>query len=309
MNIIFFVKGNKAVKIRLGIAGSVVVAALLGLAGWGVFTAGYKRAVAETEYIVHTVRSQTGPDWQAEMRQELDASRRLRAEAENSLTAMASRLSLMQGHVMRLDALGSRLADLTEVVEMDFDLATPPGMGGPEPAADAEPPRPPDVLLAMAHVEEALLDRQDKLLILESMLIDQKLRERTSPAGVPAQQKVWLSSHYGHRSDPVTGNRHFHKGVDYAGKEGTPILAVADGIVTSSGSRYGYGNMVEINHGNGLVTRYGHNLKNMVSVGDIIERGQVIGQMGSSGRSTGPHVHFEVLQDGKHINPKQFLPD
>ena len=308
MNIIFIVNSKKTVKLRLGLAAIVVVAVLVGLTGWAIYEAGYQQASEETEYIVHSVRARTGPDWQASLRRELDESRRLRLQAESSLNAMAGRLSLMQGHVMRLNALGARLVAMSDVREIDFDLENPPGLGGPEPSGDAGSQSIPDTLRTLERLEASLLDQQDKLLFMETMLIDEELRKRTTPTVLPAE-KVWLSSVYGYRADPVTGRREFHKGVDYAGKEGTPIHAVADGVVTMSGSRYGYGNMVEINHGDGLMTRYGHNLKNLVIVGDVIERGQVIAYMGTSGRSTGPHVHFEVLKDGKHINPKKYYPD
>ncbi len=109
------------------------------------------------------------------------------------------------------------------------------------------------------------------------------------------------------RTDPITGKMEFHGGIDYAGKTGSSILSVASGIVTWSGVRYGYGNMVEINHGNGYQTRYAHNKKNLVVVGQKVEQGQIVALMGSSGRATGPHVHFEVVNNGKAVNPKKYI--
>lgn len=311
MNIIlFFRRGNKVVRFSIGIFAGCALFFLVGFAGWGAYYLGYKQARAETEAIVHAVRAQTEPAWQTELREELERSRWLRERAESSLNAMAGRLSILQGHMMRLDALGSRLATIGKVDDIDFGTQNPLGMGGPESSSDISdigPQRMPDMLQTLGELEESLLDGQDKLLVMESLLIDEELRERTLPSGRPVR-KGWLSSKFGYRSHPITGKREMHRGVDYAGKKGTPILAVAAGIVTMSGSRYGYGNLVEVNHGNGMVTRYGHNLKNLVAVGERVRKGQAIAEMGSTGRSTGPHVHFEVLKNGKHINPKHYLP-
>ena len=141
--------------------------------------------------------------------------------------------------------------------------------------------------------------------MLETLLMDRSLRERLMPSGRPIS-KGWLSSNFGKRADPFTGKQEYHKGVDFAGKEGADVLAVGDGVVTWSSKRSGYGNLVEINHGNGYVTRYGHNKSNTVEVGETVKKGQQIALIGSTGRSTGPHVHFEVLRNGKQVNPAKF---
>jgi len=117
----------------------------------------------------------------------------------------------------------------------------------------------------------------------------------------------WLSSNYGNRLDPFTGKRAWHNGVDFAGREGSDIVAVASGVVSWSGERYGYGKMVEVAHGEGVTTRYAHNLENTVKVGDMVRRGEVIALMGNSGRSTGPHVHFEVFKNGRPVDPASYL--
>lgn len=122
-----------------------------------------------------------------------------------------------------------------------------------------------------------------------------------------ADSDAWLSSRYGYRKDPFTGNRRWHDGVDFAGREGGEILAASSGIVTFAGDRYGYGNLVEISHSDGVVTRYGHNKEILVEKGDQVDSGQVIAKMGNSGRSTGPHVHFEVLHHGRSKNPLNYL--
>ena len=136
--------------------------------------------------------------------------------------------------------------------------------------------------------------------------MNKSLHERVMPSGKPVDEG-WLSSKYGKRNDPFTGKQDFHKGLDFAGKKGADVLAVGDGVVSWSGKRSGYGNLIEINHGNGYVTRYGHNQRHLVEVGDTVKKGQQVAMMGSTGRSTGPHVHFEVLHNGKRVNPAKYM--
>jgi len=219
---------------------------------------------------------------------------------------MASRLSLLQGHVMRIDALGARLADMADLDDIEFGVMNTPGMGGPEPARVQQSLGIADLSRTLDNMEAVLVDRREKLTAMESMLIDRALHEQTLPEGRPALGG-WMSSLYGYRSDPLSGKKEFHQGVDFAGKPETPITAVAAGIVIWSGLRYGYGDLVEISHGNGYTTRYAHNKKNLVTVGEKVEKGEIIALMGATGRSTGTHVHFEVLRHGKHLNPNKYL--
>jgi murein DD-endopeptidase MepM/ murein hydrolase activator NlpD len=149
-------------------------------------------------------------------------------------------------------------------------------------------------------------DRKTKLVALEQIIMNRSLHERIIPSGFVVENGL-PSSTYGRRIDPFTGKQEHHKGIDISSKEGSSILAIADGVVTWSGYRTGYGKLVEINHGNGYVTRYGHNKKNLVETGDMIKKGEAIALMGSTGRSTGPHVHVEVLHDGKQVNPNNYL--
>ena len=148
--------------------------------------------------------------------------------------------------------------------------------------------------------------RDERLTTLESLLMDKQLLRDMQPEGRPVNDG-WMSSGYGYRTDPVTGRKEFHGGVDFAGKPGLEVRAVAAGVVTWSGKRWGYGNMVEINHGNGYVTRYAHNRANTVALGEKVEKNQPVALLGSTGRSTGPHVHFEVVQNGRSVNPWKFI--
>jgi len=142
--------------------------------------------------------------------------------------------------------------------------------------------------------------------VLETLMMNRNLQAEVMPAGRPIT-RGWLSSYFGIRTDPFNGRRVHHKGVDFAGKMGSDVVSVAAGVVTYSGKRSGYGNLVEINHGNGYSTRYGHSSELLVKVGDTVKKGQKVAKMGTSGRSTGPHVHFEVLLNGRAVNPKKYI--
>ena len=162
-----------------------------------------------------------------------------------------------------------------------------------------------DFVAALEELNHKIQDRAEKLAAMESMLIDRTIQNEI-PSGFPTKDG-WISSGYGKRLDPISGKMQFHEGVDFAGRAGSAIEAVASGLVTWSGYRYGYGNMVEINHGNGYQTRYAHHKKNLVVVGQKVDKGQVIALMGNTGRATGPHVHFEVVRNGTSINPIKYI--
>lgn len=226
-------------------------------------------------------------------------------DAKANLTALTARLGELQARAIRIDALGKRLVEISDLDKGEFDFDRPPGVGGPEgsPVADIEIG---DLNRALDNLGRQLADREQKLVLLDAMLRDQDILEDTVPRGQPIEHG-WISSHFGTRTDPFTGKRALHFGVDFAGKDGSKVLAVASGVVTWSGERFGYGRMVEIDHGNGYVTRYAHNAVNLVKVGDVVQKGESVGLMGSSGRSTGPHVHFEVLRDGSPVDPIAYV--
>ncbi len=231
---------------------------------------------------------------------------RLREASLSNLDALTLRLGRIQAQMLRLDALGARLVAQADLDPMEFDFDIAPPVGGPQDAVATSATTVPDFLDMLVELDATVSDREAKLEILEQMLLNRHLRARTVPSG-RAVEKGLLSSKYGKRIDPFSGKQEQHKGIDIAGKEGTDILAVGDGIVTWSGKRAGYGNLVEINHGKGYVTRYGHSKQTLVKVGDTVKKGQVIALMGSTGRSTGPHVHIEVLHNDKHVNPAKYL--
>ncbi|MEE9552381.1 MAG: M23 family metallopeptidase [Gammaproteobacteria bacterium] len=299
-------KRCKTKKISLGpyglIVGSIVFSIVIGIA----FSVGAHFATQHYTGTIAGIYEQAEIVRQQEVEQQKFLINEARNKAKSNLDALATRLSKLQGHIMRLDALGSRLAVMADLDDIKFDALEPPGMGGPVPSKLQSSLQVSDFVAELERLSLEIKDRGEKLAAMESMLIDNALQAQTLPGGRPVPSG-WISSLFGWRADPIIGKREFHEGIDFAGKSGSQVFAVAAGIVTWSGKRYGYGDMVEVNHGNGYVTRYAHNKRNLVTVGQKVNKGQTIAIMGSTGRSTGPHVHFEVVYNGKPVNPKKYL--
>ncbi|MGV6806638.1 MAG: M23 family metallopeptidase, partial [bacterium] len=229
------------------------------------------------------------------------------ALADSQVKAMTVRLAEMQARLVRLDALGGRLAEMADLAPDDFDFSVSPPLGGP--AADSLGDRAALSVSVQNYYDELARDldqTEQQLLLLDSLYQDNSFQAASQLEGKPLR-KGWISSGYGYRTDPFAGKKSWHNGMDFAGKEGAPIVAVASGIVTKSEAESGYGLMVEIDHGKGYVTRYGHNKENLVKVGDLVSKGQVIASVGSSGRATGPHVHFEVFKHGRSVDPASYI--
>lgn len=228
----------------------------------------------------------------------------MRALVQERVDALAARMGQVNAHVLRLDALGKRLTQMANINSREFDFDSAPAVGGPETQGLAA--QLPDLSAMLARLEERVALRESQLSALENVILQRELRTQIVPEGRPVRQG-YVSSYFGERQDPFTGHQAFHRGVDFASEQGSEVIAVASGVVTFSGERPGYGTMLEVNHGDGYVTRYGHNERNLVEVGQTVTRGQVIATMGSTGRSTGPHVHFEVLRAGMHVDPLSFI--
>ncbi|MDH4056503.1 MAG: M23 family metallopeptidase [Gammaproteobacteria bacterium] len=242
-----------------------------------------------------------------ELQQQRDSIMAIRQENEDTLDALSIRVAQMNARMIRLDALGRRLTEMADIDDSEFDFGSDPAVGGPEvPMTSGSNVAVPEMVDAMNLLGEQLNDREAQLNVLEGMLMSQNLKDRVYPQGRPVKAG-WLSSYFGKRTDPFTGKAANHTGIDFAGKKGAEIIAVADGVVTWSADRYGYGIMVEINHGNGYATRYAHNSQNLVSVGDEVKKGQPVALMGETGRATGPNLHFEVLHNGSRVNPVNFI--
>jgi murein DD-endopeptidase MepM/ murein hydrolase activator NlpD len=228
-----------------------------------------------------------------------------RDAAQDQIDTLAIRVGDLNAHVIRLNALGSELAGMAKLDNGEFDFSARPALGGPdEPAiGSAEIP---GLMVDLDDLGVRLDQQQRQLSLLANLLVDRKLSEDVRPRGRPVKAG-YISSDYGRRTDPFTGEIRNHRGIDFASKTGAEIVAVATGVVTWSGPRQGYGSMVEITHGNGYVTRYAHNSRNLVAVGDHVQKGDTIALMGATGRATGPNLHFEVWHDGAPVDPSRFI--
>ena len=239
-------------------------------------------------------------------RQQQSALHTARDSARDNLDALTLRLGRMQAQMLRLDALGERLVGQANLDAAEFDFNIAPPVGGPRDATQLTATSVPDFLGMLDELDATMADRQYKLAVLEQLLRHRQLHDRVMPSG-NAVENGHLSSKFGSRIDPFSGKQEHHKGIDIAGKAGSDVLALGDGVVIWSGKRNGYGNLVEIDHGKGYITRYGHNREPLVQAGDTVRKGQAVALMGSTGRSTGPHVHIEVLRNGKQVNPAKYL--
>jgi murein DD-endopeptidase MepM/ murein hydrolase activator NlpD len=230
----------------------------------------------------------------------------LESSSQRNLNALAVQLGSLQARALRLDALGQRLAQVGKLDADEFDFSTAPGLGGPEDA-DAKPqPLNVDLAANIASLRGQFRDEETRLNVLEQLLLDRRVDNELLPKGYPVAGG-YVGSGFGTRTDPISGGVEHHLGIDFDAPSGSAIHAVADGVVTFVGQRSGYGNVVEIDHGNGYMTRYAHNRKNVVRVGERVHAGQVIARVGQTGRATGPHCHFEVWLHGRAVNPITYV--
>lgn len=230
----------------------------------------------------------------------------LRSNNQLSVNALAVRLAELQAASTRLDALGERLAQMGQLSLDEFDFGQPAPMGGTSHLDTLGTYTDADLRVAILGLSDKLRRQSSELDALQFLMVNRQIESELTPAGWPVS-KGWISSRYGERSDPLTGERTMHWGYDFTGKVGADVLSVASGVVTWAGPRTTYGNTVEIDHGNGYITRYAHNKDLSVKAGDQVSAGQLIASLGNSGRTSGPHVHFEVLKDGTRINPSKFV--
>ena len=239
------------------------------------------------------------------------AEQMLNHAVNEQLEDLAARVGQVNAQMLRLNALGKRLTEMAHLDKGEFNFDALPAQGGPEQRMAEEIAAEPtdvaaDLATILARLETQLIDRERQLVILETFISARQLTQMAVPAGSPVPG-AWISSTFGHRADPITGRSAFHGGIDFAAPFGALASAVAPGVVTWAGDHAGYGRLLEINHGNGYVTRYAHNSSLLVKVGDRVAKGQAVSRVGSTGRSTGPHLHFEVLKDGRAINPAKFV--
>jgi len=244
--------------------------------------------------------------WEMRVNDQSQQVERALEESQQQFEALILRIAELQARMVRLDALGERLVDVSGLNQSEFEFAEKPGLGGPSDTETSLAYTKPDFFRDLEALAQEIEVREEQLEILQTLINGKKLDDEVFIAGRPVRTG-WLSSRFGRRTDPLNGRIAMHRGVDFAAKEGSDIIAVAAGVVTFAGRRSGYGKLVEISHGNGYSTRYAHCKDILVTVGDVVKGGDTIALVGSSGRSTGPHVHFEVLRGDKQVNPAQYI--
>jgi murein DD-endopeptidase MepM/ murein hydrolase activator NlpD len=234
------------------------------------------------------------------------ALEQLKVVTQRDLDALAVKLGELQAQATRLNALGERLTRAGKLDDGEFNFAEPPAVGGPEDATPIAHTAEPALQGSIDELKERFGRQQAQLEVLENLLLDRKVDSNLLPCCMPVRWG-YIASYFGGRPDPFYGSSAFHSGIDVDAPTGTDIHAVAEGVVTWSGVRPGYGNVIEVDHGNGYMTRYAHNSKNVAEVGERVHVGDTIAKVGSTGRSTGSHVHFEVWLNGRVVNPIAYV--
>lgn len=302
MNLIIvakFLEAPKKLCLRdprvLGLFGAVVltIAGAGAGIGWWIGSSSH-HALGEVTALRDSLQQQQG---------ELETAR---AEVDRELNALAARLGELQAQSTRMNALGERLTRLAKLDDGEFNFREAPALGGPESTEVLPSSHEFGIRASLDQFAARMAAQSRQLDVLENLLLDRDVEANLLPAGLPVRSG-YASSGFGTRSDPFTGHSEFHRGVDFNGSRGTDILAVADGVVAFSGRHASYGNMVDIDHGNGYVTRYAHCERNLVEPGQRVRAGEVIAKMGNTGRATGVHVHFEVWLNDRLVNPTAYL--
>jgi murein DD-endopeptidase MepM/ murein hydrolase activator NlpD len=243
--------------------------------------------------------------WRSKLSEQDDVVEQLREQSIARRQAVGRQIAEMQSRLWRMEALASYMHETSGLPKDEFDFDAPVSQGGPL-SNEAEVLAVDNLDTQLASLSRRLKQRETELSILDQVLLGIYNDKGARPAGAPIV-KGWMSSPFGERVDPISGKKAWHEGMDFAGAKGSEVIAVANGVVVFAGYRDGYGQMVEISHGKDLRTRYGHHEEVLVHAGQSVKRGDVIALMGSSGRSTGPHVHFEVLKEGRPVNPARYV--
>jgi murein DD-endopeptidase MepM/ murein hydrolase activator NlpD len=281
-------------KIIATIALSVVCVMLLGL-GAGYLLFNHKDEASTDIQNIQLLVNQKEQDIQ-----------QFKASVNRELDALALQIGGLYAQSMRINALGDRLTEVVKLEDSEFDFSTEPGIGGADLELTHQENTPQDLFNSLYSIQSSFQQQEQQLYLLSDLLDEQNLDQQIKPSGKPIR-KGWISSRFGGRTDPFTGKQAYHSGIDFSGKHGSVIQAIAEGVVIWAGKRGNYGNLVEIDHGAGYVTRYAHMSEVVVSVGDKVEKAQQIGIMGKTGRATSEHLHFEVLKKGHKVNPWPFL--
>lgn len=308
MNIIFVGRSHgKSKTVQFGNKQIAWVSVFFVFLLLGLIFAGYQFRVFLEDGAELAIENAIVTKWDEQLGEQRNDLQKLKRLSQEKVDALTLRMGDMQARLMRLDALGQRLTEVAKLQNGEFDFSLSPALGGPTPSMQADESYVlPGLLESIEEIERRIVNSEQQLEVIDALFVSRNTQDELFIAGRPIKWG-WMSSAYGFRTDPFSGKRAWHGGVDFAGKEDSDIIAVASGVVTWSGTRYGYGNLVEVNHGDGYTTRYAHCKSLLASVGDVVEKGQVLATMGSTGRSTGPHVHYEVRKQGKPVNPKKYI--
>jgi murein DD-endopeptidase MepM/ murein hydrolase activator NlpD len=281
---------------------AVALSALVLAGGGFLLGAGFGLATAERQDVAALEQ------WSAELAAQREAVTAARQVVEDQVGALAARIGLMHARLVRLDALGKRLTEVADLDRGEFNFDAPPAVGGPDggTAVAGSAPAVPVLDDMLDELGRSIEDRSRQLAALETLILSRELARQVVPGGRPVESG-YISSFFGARTDPFHGREAFHAGLDFAAAPGMRVLSAADGIVSFAGRDGNYGKLVEVTHGNGYVTRYAHNSTLLVEVGQTVRKGDAIALMGSTGRSTGTHLHFEVLREGRPVNPLSFV--
>jgi murein DD-endopeptidase MepM/ murein hydrolase activator NlpD len=244
--------------------------------------------------------------WSAELANLGDRTQALGEQANRDSRAYSTRVALLQARLLRMEAVGERLAEAAQLDDGEFDFRQDPSVGGPSADMPAQSGAVAPLDESIAELDRMISDRERQLDFLEALLLHRNLTDGVTPAGMPVANG-YMSSGFGMRIDPFDGVRAMHKGVDFSVSTGTPVIALASGVVTEANMSSEYGNLIELRHSGGYSTRYAHNSKLLVRAGDVVTKGQRIALAGSTGRSTGPHLHLEVLRNGTQVDPMAYV--
>ncbi|MBS1269126.1 MAG: Murein DD-endopeptidase MepM [Gammaproteobacteria bacterium] len=315
MQVILLPKGSgpsRVYRFRIVLVCSIVAGVLLAIGvGGGYFGYRIGSDLAHLEQRVPEIQVESfaavGVEKLFDLKASVDEQRRMLQESRRRVgdrfDSLGRRLGRLQAHVSRIDALGLRLTDMAGLDPDEFGFDKTPALGGPGRPAPWKSFREPELTQSLEIMEIALEAKEGELRILEAMMMNRELQKKQYPRGWPILDGGWISSGYGGRTDPFTGGKEFHEGVDIAARSGSELRAMAAGVVGFAGEKPGYGLVIEINHGNGYETRYAHAKKLIASRGERVKKGDIVALVGSTGRSTGSHVHIEVLKNGKAVNP------
>jgi murein DD-endopeptidase MepM/ murein hydrolase activator NlpD len=252
------------------------------------------------------LNAETAGSWGESLLEQQGKLDQTRKQAETQVAALTAKVADLQTRLVRLDAVGERLIKVSKLDKGEFNFKQPPGVGGPLRLAPTESVSIAEFFTAINELSRHVQNREEQFKTLDSILLTRNYEAKPLFDSLPVD-RTFMSSPYGYRADPFTGRAEFHSGIDFTAKMGDPVKAVSAGVITLSAATKDYGNLIEINHGSGFETRYAHSKTNLVKIGDVVKKGQIIALVGSTGRSTAPHVHFEVYKNGRVVDPASYL--